>query len=151
MVLKKKKGEFRPLTILAPMDKIVASAMKIVLNVIFEKHKSLDTLHKNRYFHNSSHGFRPNKGCHSALDVTITRGLAPWFIKADIMKCYDTIDQKRLISILKESFDDQIFIDTLNKIFKTQVKGGEQGGPDTSQGIGVPQGNPLSPVLANVY
>ena len=151
MIPKKKKGEFRPLTILAPMDKIVASAMKIVLNVIFEKHQGLETLHENRYFHNSSHGFRPNRGCHSALDVTITWGLAPWFIKADIMKCYDTIDQKRLISILKESFDDQIFIDTLNKIFKTPVKSVEQGGPDTSKGIGVPQGNPLSPILANVY
>lgn len=35
MIPKKKKGEFRPLTILTPLDKIVASAMKIVLNVIF--------------------------------------------------------------------------------------------------------------------
>ena len=151
MIPKKKKGEFRPLTILAPLDKIVASAMKIVLNVIFEKHESLDTLTKNRYFHSFSHGFRPNRGVHSALDVTVTWGLAPWFIKADIMKCYDTIDQKRLISILKESFDDQLFVDTLNKLFKTPVKGVEQGGPDTSKGIGVPQGNPLSPILANIY
>lgn len=151
MVPKKKKEEFRPLTILAPLDKIVASAMKIVLTVIFEKHKSLDTLPKNRYFHSFSHGFRPNKGVHSALDVTVTWGLAPWFIKADILKCYDTIDQKRLISILKESFDDQLFVDTLNKFFKTPIKGVEQGGPDTSKGIGVPQGNPLSPTLANIY
>jgi retron-type reverse transcriptase len=117
MIPKKEKGEFRPLTILAPLDKIVASAMKIVLNTIFEKHKSLDTLHESRYFHSFSHGFRPNRGCHSALDVTITWGLAPWYIKADIIKCYDTIDQKRLISILKESFDDQLFVDTLNKFF----------------------------------
>ena len=67
------------------------------------------------------------------------------------MKCYDSIDQKRLISIFKKSFDDQLFIDTLNKILKTPVKGVEQGGPDTSQGTGVLQGNPLSPVLANIY
>ena len=110
MIPKKKIGEFRPLTILAPLDKIVASAMKIVLNIIFEKHKSLDTLPKNRYFNSFSHGFRPNRGVHSALDVIVTWGLAPWFIKADIMKCYDTIDQKRLISILKESFDNQLFV-----------------------------------------
>ena len=151
MIPKKEKGEFRPLTILAPLDKIVASAMKIVLNTIFEKHKSLDTLHESRYFHSFSHGFRPNRGCHSALDVTITWGLAPWYIKADIIKCYDTIDQKRLISILKESFDDQLFVDTLNKFFKTPIKGVEQGGPDPSKGVGVPQGNPLSPILANIY
>ena len=42
-------------------------------------------------------------------------------------------------------------IDTLNKLFKMRVKDVEKGGPDTSEGIGVPQGNPLSPLLANVY
>jgi retron-type reverse transcriptase len=151
LIPKKKAGENRPLTVLPPMDKIVASAIKIVLNVIFEKHESLDMLPKHRYFHNFSHGFRPNRGCHSALDVIVTWGLAPWFIKADIEKCYDTIDQKRLLSILKKSFTDQLMLDTLNKFFKMSVKDVEKGGPDTSKGIGLPQGNPLSPLLANVY
>jgi len=73
----------------------VASAIKIVLNAIFEKQKSLDMLPKDRYFHSFSHGFLPNCRCHSVLDVTVTWGLTPWFMKADIQKCYDTIDQKR--------------------------------------------------------
>ena len=47
----------------------MASAIKIVLNAVFEKHKGLDKLPKERYFHTFSHGFRPNRGCHSALDV----------------------------------------------------------------------------------
>ena len=140
-----------PLTVLSLYDKIVANAIKIVLNAIFEKQKGLDKLPNDRYFHTFSHGFRPNRGCHSALDVTMTWGLSPWLIKADIYKCYDTIDQKRLISILRESIDDQILVETLYKFFNMPVKNLDLGGPDTSKGVGVPQGNPLSPLLANVY
>ena len=125
--------------------------MKIVFNIIFERPKNLDMLPKQQYFHDSSHGSRPNRGCHSALDIIITWGLAPWFIKADVEKCYDTIDQKRLLSILKKSFKDQLMLDTLNKFFKMVLKDVHKGGPDTSKGLGVPQGNPLSPLLANVY
>jgi retron-type reverse transcriptase len=151
MIPKPGTTDKRPLTVLSPYDKIVASAIKIVLNAIFEKQKGLDKLPSDRYFHTFSHGFRPNRGCHSALDVTMTWGLSPWLIKADIQKCYDTIDQKRLISILRESIDDQFMVDTLYKFFNMPVKNLNLGGPDTSKGIGVPQGNPLSPLLANVY
>jgi retron-type reverse transcriptase len=149
LIPKKVPGEYRSLTVLSPNDKIVASAMKIVLNVIFEKHAGLSMLPKQRYFNDFSHGFRPNRGCHSALDVTITWGLIPWFIKADISKCYDTINQKRLLSILGKSFADQMMVDTLNKLFKMRIK--DVGEPNTSDGTGVPQGNPLSSLLANVY
>ena len=144
-------GEYRPLTVLPLNDKIVASAMKIVFNIIFEKHASLNMLSKQRYFHNFNHGFRPNRSCHSALDVTITWGLASWFIKTDASKCCDTIHQKRLLSILRKSFKDQMMVDTLNKLFKMQVKNVEKDGLDISKGIGVHQGTPLSPLLANVY
>lgn len=151
LIPKKKPGEYRPLTVLSPIDKIVASSIKIVLNTIFERHQSLDMLPRSRYFYNFNHGFRPNRGCHSALDVIITWGLAPWFIKADVEKCYDTIDQKRLLSILKKSFKDQLMLDTLNKFFKIVIKDVDKSGPDPSKGLGVLQGNPLSPLLANIY
>jgi len=151
LIPKKKPGEYRPLTVLSPIDKIVASAMKIVLNAIFERSENLDMLPNQRYFHDFNHGFRPNRSCHSALDIIITWGLTPWFIKADIEKCYDTIDQKRLLSILKKSVKDQLMLDTLNKFFKMPIKDLNKGGPDPSKGLGVPQGNPLSPLLANIY
>jgi retron-type reverse transcriptase len=151
MISKPGTDDRRPLTVLSPYDKIVASAIKIVLNAIFEKQNGLDKLPKERYFHTFSHGFRPNRGCHSALDVTVTWGLSPWLIKADIKKCYDSIDQKRLVSILGKSVKDQILVDTLYKLFNMPVKNLNLGGPDTSKGVGVPQGNPLSPLLANVY
>jgi retron-type reverse transcriptase len=46
LIPKKKAEEFRPLTILSPIDKIVANAIKIVLNLIFEQHGGLDMLPK---------------------------------------------------------------------------------------------------------
>ena len=151
MIPKPGTDDRKSLTVLSPYDKIVASAIKIVLNAVFEKHKGLDKLPKERYFHTFSHGFRPNRGCHSALDVILTWGLSTWFIKADIKKCYDSIDQKQLVSILCKSVEDQILVDTLYKLFNMPVKDLNLGGPDTSKGVGVSQGNPLSPLLANVY
>jgi retron-type reverse transcriptase len=75
----------------------------------------------------------------------------PWFIDSDIEKCFDTIDQHRLINILKEVIDDDLLFSTLWKIFKTSVKNEHLGGPKSNTGIGVPQGNPLSPTLCNIY
>jgi retron-type reverse transcriptase len=46
LIPKKKAGEFRPLTILSPTDKIMANAVKITLNLIFEQHEGLDVLPK---------------------------------------------------------------------------------------------------------
>ena len=44
-----------------------------------------------------------------------------------------------------------MLVDTLYKFFNAPIKGKEQGGPDTSKGVGVPQGNPFSPLLMNIY
>jgi len=151
MIPKLGTDDRRPLTVLSLYDKIVASAIKIVLNAIFERQKGLDKLPKDRYFHTFSHEFRSDRGCHSALDVIMTWGFPLWFIKTDIEKCYDSIDQKRLVSILCKSVDDQIMMDTLYKLLNMSVKDLNLGGPDTSKGVGVPQGNPLSSLLANVY
>lgn len=151
MIPKPNSAEKRPLTVLSPYDKVVASSIKIVLETIFEKHEGLDLLPATRYFHSVSHGFRQNKSCHTALEVLVTWGQSPWFITADISKCYDTINQKRLISILKKSIDDQIMVDTLYKIFQMPVVGFDKGGADAGKGVGVPQGNPLSPLLVNIY
>ena len=125
--------------------------MKIFLNTIFERPQSLDMLPKQQYFHDSSHGFRPNRGCHSALDIIITWGLVPWFIKADIEKFYDTIDQKRLLSILKKSFEDQLMLDTLNKFFKMTIKDVHKGGPDPSKGMDVCMLKSLFPYHIKLY
>lgn len=77
LISKKKSRGFRSLTVLSSYDKLVANAIKLVLNFIFEKYDGFDVLPKERYFHNFSHGFRKNRGCHSALKVTTSWGLAP--------------------------------------------------------------------------
>ena len=118
---------------------------------IFEKRIELDVLSLERYFHNSSYGFRPGRSCHSALNTITTWGLTPWVIKADIKKYYDAIDQKRLVSILSLSIKDPFLMDILYKLFQVSVKNLHKGGFDCSKGVGVPQGNPLSPILVNIY
>jgi len=75
-------------------------------------------------------------------------------IQADISKCYDSIDQKRLYNILRKLFIDQFLIDILAKVFSSPIKAikdVEKGGSNCSNGKGLPQGNPLSPILANIY
>jgi hypothetical protein len=72
LITKVNPAEYRPLTMLSSIDKIIATAMKVVFNAIFEKILDLNMLPKSRYFHNFSHGFRPNRGYHSTLNIIIT-------------------------------------------------------------------------------
>lgn len=140
IIPKPNKSGKRPLTISDSRDKIVQQAMKMVLEQIYEP-KFLET----------SHGFRPSKGCHSALE-SIRRNWTgiSWFLEFDVEKCYDSIDQKRLISILKEDIEDQRFMDLIFKLFNAGVIGwNESEGPDLGEGIS--QGSILSPLLANIY
>jgi hypothetical protein len=149
-VFKKKSSESSFFIVLSMKDKIVASAITIVFNIIFEKHKSLDMSFKNRYFYTISYGFCSNKGPHSALSAITTWGFASWFIKADIEKCYDTINQKRFLLILEKLFKDPLMLSILNKFFNISVINVEKGEADTSKSIGVLQGNPLSSLLVNI-
>lgn len=154
MVPKKGKGD-RPLGMISPADKPVYNSILLVLDIIYEGEATRTLKEEDREFKHgfltSSHGFRRGRGAHSALNTTKTWGLSTWLIKADIEACYPSINQHRLVNILKETLKDQLLIDTLRKCFKTEIKGLEKGGPDYSKGRGVPQGNPLSPILANIY
>lgn len=52
---------------------------------------------------------------------------------------------------MRKKIDDERLFSLLNIIFKGKVSNVEIGGPDCRKGIGVPQGNPLSPLLCNIY
>jgi len=93
----------RPLTIAPPRDKIVQEVMRMILEVIFEP-----------LFLNNSHGFRPNRSCHTALrDVKTHFGCATIFIEGDISKCFDSFDHAILIDLVRRKISDKRFINLI--------------------------------------
>lgn len=135
----KLKSAERPLGIPNPRDKIIQESMRQLLELIYEK-----------IFSDSSHGFRPNKGCHTALNqVKMTMGYSSWFIEGGISKYFDTTNHNYLVSKLTKVIKDQPFIDLIYKVLKAGY--GFSKGKIISTGIGFPQGGVISPILANIY
>ncbi|MDM9581782.1 reverse transcriptase/maturase family protein [Nostoc sp. GT001] len=95
----KKNGKTRPLGIPTWNDKLVQEVIRLILEAYYEPQ-----------FSNSSHGFRQERGCHTALTVIDrTWQGTKWFIEGDIRGCFDNIDQKILMSILREKIQDNRF------------------------------------------
>lgn len=144
---KANKKQYRPITIGNPRDKIVQKAMQIILEEIFERKES--------YFSPYSHGSRPGKSCHSALEQIKTKWTAiPWYIKFDIIKCFDEINRNILINKLNEKIKDRRFIDMFQKMFKAGIflmGSNENQLQIIQEELGVPQGNTLSPILSNIF
>jgi len=127
----------RPLGIASPRDKIVQGAMLLILEAIFEPTFSVN-----------SHGFRPKRGCHSALgQIKRTYTAVNWFIEGDISKCFDTFDHKLLIKLVKNRIQDKGFTDLLHKASKA---GYLFQGQSFSPNLGTPQGSIVSPILCNI-
>jgi retron-type reverse transcriptase len=96
----KANGKTRPLTIAPPRDKIIQEVMIMILEAIYEP-----------TFSDNSHGFRPNRSCHSALRQVKTQfGGASFLLEGDISKCFDSFDHQRLIEILSERISDTRFL-----------------------------------------
>jgi hypothetical protein len=72
-----------------------------------------------------------------------------WFIRLDIEKCFDTINRKKLIIILKQKIDDQRFFEIINKFFNAGIL--EITLKTTNSVEGVSQGSVLSSILFNIY
>jgi group II intron reverse transcriptase/maturase len=93
----KPNGKRRPLGIPTIQDRIVQSALKMLLEPIYEQE-----------FCNCSHGFRPKRSCITALrDVGSRFPRSTWIIEGDITGCYDNINQGRLMSILRRRIRDE--------------------------------------------
>ncbi len=100
-------------------------------------------------FSQNSHGFRPERGCHTALEtIRKTWTGTKWFIEGDIAQYFDTIDHDVLISILSKHIDDG----RLLRLVKELLKAGYMEDWKYSRTYsGTPQGGVISPILSNIY
>jgi group II intron reverse transcriptase/maturase len=99
-------------------------------------------------FSDSSHGFRPNRGCHTALSEIQTWKGTKWFIEGDISKYFDTIDHEVLLGILSKSIHDNRFIRLVRNLLEAGYLEDWKYNKTVS---GTPQGGVISPILANIY
>lgn len=134
----KKNGKKRSLGIPSFDDKLVQEVIRMILEAIYE-----------RYFEYSSHGFRPNKSCHTALtNIQNSFTGTNWFIEGDIKGFFDNINHEVLINNLKERIDDERFIRLIRKF----LNGGYlEDWKFHKTYSGTPQGGIISPILANIY
>lgn len=135
----KPNGKLRPLTIPSPRDKIVQEGMRILLECVF-----------NKRFRESSHAFRPGRGCHTAINqIRLHFGKSNWFIEGDIEQQYPSVDHNILISFLREKIQDEPFIDLVYKYIR--VGYGEKSDDIVTMKVGLAQGGLISPILSNIY
>ena len=128
----------RPLGIPSGDDKLVQEVIRMLLESIYEPN-----------FSDASHGFRPQRRCHTALTkIQKTFTGAKWFVEGDIKACFDSFDHHVLIDILRKRIDDEAFISLMWKILKAGYMEQWQYHMTYS---GTPQGSGMSPILANIY
>ena len=132
--------KLRLLTIPSPRDEIIQEGMRILLDAVFEKN-----------FRDSSHAFRSQRGCHTALNrIKMKYGKVNWLIEGDVQQQYPSIDHNILVDILREKIQDEPFIDLIYKYMR--VGYGEKSTDKINPTkIGLAQGGSISPVLSNIY
>jgi len=134
----KRKGGTRPLGMPTWSDKVVQDVIRSILEAYYEPQ-----------FSQHSHGFRPNKGCQTALiDIHETWTGTKWFIEGDIKGCYDNIDHHILMNILRENIQDNRFLRLIEGALKAGYCEEWTYHPTLS---GTPQGGIVSPILSNIY
>ncbi len=135
---KKDSKKKRPLGIPTWSDKLLQEVMRLVLEAYYEPQ-----------FSPASHGFRAHHGCHTALQEIYHRWIGTkWFIEGDIAQCFDALDHKILLSILREKIHDNRFLRLIDHLLRAGYLEDWRYNATLS---GSPQGAVLSPVLANIY
>ena len=134
----KANGKRRPLGLPTWSDKVLQEVMRLLLEAYYEPQ-----------FSDRSHGFRPNRGCHTALtEVTRTWTGTTWFIEGDISGCFDNIDHSVLLEIMREKIQDKRFLRLVSNLLKA---GYLEDWKRHATYSGTPQGGVVSPILANIY
>jgi len=128
----------RPLGIPTWSDKLLQEVIRQILEAYYEPQ-----------FDDHSHGFRPNRGCGTAIsEIYHTWKGTTWFIEGDIKGCFDNIDHAVLLAIIAEKVHDNRFLRLLDALLKA---GSLEDWRYNKTLSGTPQGGIVSPLLANIY
>jgi group II intron reverse transcriptase/maturase len=112
-MIPKASGGMRPLGIPTVRDRIVQQTLRQVLEPIYEEK-----------FSSRSHGFRPERGCHTAISV-VDKAVAygySWVVDADIRSFFDTVDHEKLIDAVAEEVADGRVLKLIRQILKSGVQ-----------------------------
>ena len=134
----KKNGKLRPLGMPSWSDKLVGEVVRLLLEAYYEPQ-----------FSDRSHGFRRERGCHTALrKIHDTWTGTTWFIEGDISDCFGSLDHEILLGILAEKIHDQRFL----RLIRNMLKAGYLEDWEYHETLsGCPQGGVVSPILSNIY
>jgi len=133
-------NETRPLGIPTYEDKILQRAVLLVLEPVYETD-----------FLDVSHGFRPGRGAHGALESLWQQEMdmkCGWIVDVDLRKFFDTIDHGHLRELLKRRVRDGVILRLIGKWLNAGVL---EKGVLTIPDDGTPQGGVISPLLANLF
>jgi len=134
----KANGRMRPLGIPTWSDKLVQEVLRTLLEPYYEQR-----------FSTHSHGFRPDRGCHSALrEIRDGWTGTVWFIEGDIKGCFDNIDHAVLLEIIRRDIHDGRLVALIDGLLRAGYMEDWRYHDTTS---GTPQGGIISPLLANIY
>jgi RNA-directed DNA polymerase len=140
MIPKPGTAQERPLGIPTVRDRVVQTALRMVLEPIFE-----------RDFARESYGFRPGRDCHQALERVETL-LAEGYthvVDADLKSYFDTIPHAALVARVKAKVVDGRILELVEQFLQQGVM--EEGKGWSPTPVGTPQGGVISPLLANIY
>jgi group II intron reverse transcriptase/maturase len=132
-------GGQRGLGIPNVIDRVVQEAVRQVLEPLYEP-----------TFHRSSHGFRPERSCQTAIAEAVryvSEGYG-WVVDLDLERFFDLVNHQRLMSALAERVSDKALLVLIGRMLKAKVVLPD--GLVEASEEGVPQGGPLSPLLSNI-
>ncbi|MCA1851091.1 MAG: group II intron reverse transcriptase/maturase [Beggiatoa sp.] len=135
---KKNSSKKRPLGLPTWSDKLLQEVIRSLLEAYYEPQ-----------FSDHSHGFRPGRGCHTALQEIQRqwRGTV-WFIEGDITDCFGSLDHSIMRSMLAEDIRDGRFLRLIDGLLQAGYLEEWRYHETLS---GAPQGGILSPLLSNIY
>ncbi|MEV5950627.1 reverse transcriptase domain-containing protein [Streptomyces sp. NPDC051993] len=135
---KKQSGKTRPLGLPTWSDKLVGEVVRLLLEAYYEP-----------AFSDRSHGFRPKRGCHTALrEVSLTWTGTTWFIEGDIADCFGSLDHEVTLRVLGERVHDQRFLRLVHNML---TAGYLEDWVWNATLSGAPQGGVVSPIISNIY